>query len=137
MIIKKLKNVLFFLLGTIFLGFGIAGIVLPVLPGGPFLMIAAFCYAKSSKRIDDWFKSTTFYTKYVLAIKEKKGMTLKEKIRINLIADAFILFSVFYIDIWLVKIVLIVLGLIKHYYFIKKIKTIKPEEVSGGIKNRA
>ncbi|WP_143595157.1 YbaN family protein, partial [Terribacillus saccharophilus] len=75
MIIKKLKNVLFFLLGTIFLGFGIAGIVLPVLPGGPFLMIATFCYAKSSKRIDDWFKSTTFYTKYVLAIKEKKGMT--------------------------------------------------------------
>ncbi|PAD19888.1 YbaN family protein [Terribacillus saccharophilus] len=137
MIIKKLKNVLFFLLGTIFLGFGIAGIVLPVLPGGPFLMIATFCYAKSSKRIDDWFKSTTFYTKYVLAIKEKKGMTLKEKIRINIIADAFILFSVFYIDIWLVKIVLIVLGLIKHYYFIKKIKTIKPEEVSSGVKNRA
>ncbi|PAF19217.1 YbaN family protein [Terribacillus saccharophilus] len=137
MIIKKLKNVLFFLLGTIFLGFGIAGIVLPVLPGGPFLMIATFCYAKSSKRIDDWFKSTTFYTKYVLAIKENKGMTLKEKIRINIIADAFILFSVFYIDIWLVKIVLIVLGLIKHYYFIKKIKTIKREEVSGGVKNRA
>ncbi|PAF23033.1 hypothetical protein CHH58_07545 [Terribacillus saccharophilus] len=137
MIIKKLKNVLFFLLGTIFLGFGIAGIVLPVLPGGPFLMIATFCYAKSSKRIDDWFKSTTFYTKYVLAITEKKGMTLKEKIRINIIADAFILFSVFYIDIWLVKIVLIVLGLIKHYYFIKKIKTIRPEEVSDAVKNRA
>ncbi|PAF33935.1 hypothetical protein CHH69_18580, partial [Terribacillus saccharophilus] len=73
----------------------------------------------------------------VLAIKEKKGMTLKEKIRINIIADAFILFSVFYIDVWLVKIVLIVLGLIKHYYFIKKIKTIRPEEVSDAVKNRA
>jgi uncharacterized protein len=135
-IIKKLKSILFFLLGTIALGFGIAGIVLPVLPGGPFLLIASFCYAKSSKRIEAWFQSTSFYKKYVLALKENRGMTLREKIRINIIADAFILFSVFYIDILLVKIVLIVLGLIKHYYFIKKIKTITPEQAKE-LKNQA
>ncbi|MFS0765779.1 MULTISPECIES: YbaN family protein [Peribacillus] len=124
MTIKKVKSVLFFLLGSISLLIGIAGTVLPVLPGGPFYLFAAFCFAKSSKSIENWFKSTSLYEKYVEAFLQKKGMTRREKIRINLIADFFIVISVFYVDILLVKILLVVLALYKHYYFIKKIKTI-------------
>ena len=125
--IKKVKSILFFLLGSISLLIGIAGTVLPVLPGGPFYLFAAFCFAKSSKSIENWFKSTSLYEKYVEAFLQKKGMTRKEKIRINIIADFFIVISVFYVDILLVKILLIVLALYKHYYFIKKIKTIDPD----------
>ena len=124
MTIKKVKSILFFLLGAISLLIGIAGTVLPVLPGGPFYLFAAFCFAKSSKSIENWFKSTSLYEKYVEAFLQKKGMTRREKIRINLIADFFIVISVFYVDILLVKILLVVLALYKHYYFIKKIKTI-------------
>ncbi|WHY55812.1 YbaN family protein [Peribacillus simplex] len=124
--IKKVKSILFFLLGSISLLIGIAGTVLPVLPGGPFYLFAAFCFAKSSKSIENWFKSTSLYEKYVEAFLQKKGMTRREKIRINLIADFFIVISVFYVDILLVKILLIGLALYKHYYFIKKIKTIDP-----------
>ncbi|WP_339200802.1 YbaN family protein [Peribacillus sp. FSL P2-0133] len=124
--IKKVKSILFFLLGSISLLIGIAGTVLPVLPGGPFYLFAAFCFAKSSKTIENWFKRTSLYEKYVVAFLQKKGMTLKEKIRINIIADFFIVISVFYVDILLVKILLIVLALYKYYYFIKKIKTIDP-----------
>jgi uncharacterized protein len=122
--IKKVKSILFFLLGSISLLIGIAGTVLPVLPGGPFYLFAAFCFAKSSKSIEKWFKSTSLYEKYVEAFLQKKGMTRREKIRINLIADFFIVISVFYVDILLLKILLVVLALYKHYYFIKKIKTI-------------
>ena len=124
MTIKKVKSILFFLLGAISLLIGIAGTVLPVLPGGPFYLFAAFCFAKSSKSIENWYKSTSLYEKYVEAFLQKKGMTRREKIRINLIADFFIVISVFYVDILLVKILLVVLALYKHYYFIKKIKTI-------------
>lgn len=55
-------------------------------------------------------------------------MTLKQKIRINLIADFFIIFSIIYVDILIVRIIMIALGLYKHYYFIFKIKTIKPNQ---------
>jgi len=106
---------------------GVAGTVLPVLPGGPFYLFAAFCFAKSSKSVENWFKNTSLYKKYVVGFLQKKGMTRKEKIRINLIADFFIIISIFYIDLLLARILLILLALYKHYYFIKKIKTIRQD----------
>ena len=129
--IKNIKSFIFVVLGFISFGFGVAGVVLPVIPGGPFFLFAAFCFGKSSKRVENWFKSTSFYKEYVVRIRENKGMTRKEKIRINLIADAFILFSVIYIDIILVKVIMIILCIIKHWYFIKKIKTVTPEEAKN------
>lgn len=127
MTLKKMKSILFMLLGLIALVCGVAGTVLPVLPGGPFYLLAVYFFSKSSKRVDAWFKNTYIYKKYVVSFLEKKGMTLKEKIRINLTADFFILLSVLYVDILAVRIILIGLALYKHYYFIKKIKTIQPE----------
>lgn len=124
--IKNIKSILFFLMGFISLGIGISGIILPVLPGLPFLLFASYCFAKSSKRIENWFKNTTLNEKYVVRFLQKKGLTRKEKIRINLIADTFILFSIFYVDILFVQIILVGTALYKHYYFIKKIKTIDP-----------
>ncbi|QHE63665.1 DUF454 family protein [Rossellomorea vietnamensis] len=124
---KKMKSILFMLLGFIALVCGVAGTVLPVLPGGPFYLLAVYFFSKSSKRVDAWFKNTYIYKKYVVPFLEKKGMTLKEKIKINLTADFFILLSVLYVDILLVRIILIGLALYKHYYFIKKIKTIPPQ----------
>lgn len=123
---KLIKNILFVSIGSIALLIGIAGTFLPVLPGGPFYLIAVFCFAKSSKRVDHWFKSTWIYKKYVLAFLQKKGMSRAEKIRINVIADLFIVASVIYVDIWIIRILLIVLAFYKHYYFIYKIKTIHP-----------
>jgi len=126
--ILNMKKALFVVLGFIFLGIGIAGTVLPLLPGGPFYLLASYCFAKSSERFDSWFKSTIFYKKYVLAFLLKKGLTLKEKIRINVIADAFIIFSLFKVDILWVRISIVAVALYKYYYFIWKIKTIKPGE---------
>ncbi|PGT81320.1 hypothetical protein COD11_17915 [Bacillus sp. AFS040349] len=125
---KNIKNIMFAILGFISLGVGVAGIILPILPGGPFFLLASFCFAKSSKKFERWFQSTSFYNKYVEGFRQKKGMTLKEKIRINLIADTFILFSVFYINILVIKVILVLLAIYKHYYFLKKIKTIKPKQ---------
>ncbi|MFV0556803.1 MAG: DUF454 family protein [Lactovum sp.] len=74
-----MKKIIFLIIGFIFLGIGISGIILPVIPGGPFFLVASYCFSKSSKRFELWFKSTIFYQKYVLAFTENRGLKLKEK----------------------------------------------------------
>lgn len=45
---------LFLAAGTLFLALGLAGIVLPLLPTTPFVLLAAACYARGSRRFYDW-----------------------------------------------------------------------------------
>lgn len=40
--------------GVLLTGLGIAGIVLPLLPGMPFLILAAACFARSDRRLYNW-----------------------------------------------------------------------------------
>ena len=45
------------ILGFIFLALGAIGIVLPLLPTTPFLLLSAFCFARSSEKLHDWLLS--------------------------------------------------------------------------------
>ncbi|WP_164116945.1 YbaN family protein [Sphingorhabdus sp. Alg239-R122] len=49
-----MARVFFLLSGFLALGLGIAGIALPLLPTVPFMILAAFCFAKSSARLEQW-----------------------------------------------------------------------------------
>ena len=54
----RVKKILLILLGFLGVGLGAVGAVLPLLPAFPFLMLAVFCFAKSSEKMDRWFKGT-------------------------------------------------------------------------------
>ena len=47
-------RVVFAVIGTIALAIGVLGLVLPVLPTTPFLLLAAACYARASTRLYSW-----------------------------------------------------------------------------------
>ena len=78
----RLKKVLFVILGCIGLVLGAVGAVLPFLPAFPFLLLAAFCFAKSSERLHNWFTGTKLYKNNLENYIKGKGMTWKTKIRI-------------------------------------------------------
>lgn len=78
----KLKKVLFVILGCIGIGLGAVGAILPLLPAFPFLLLAAFCFAKSSERLHNWFIGTKLYKNNLESYVKGKGMTWKTKIRI-------------------------------------------------------
>ena len=78
----ELKRIIYILVGSLSLGLGTLGTVLPILPTVPFLMLATFCFARSSKRVDQWFRSTSIYKNNLEDYVAGRGMTKKCKIRI-------------------------------------------------------
>ncbi len=125
----NLKKVFLVILGCLGLGLGALGAVLPLLPAFPFLMLAAFCFAKSSEKLHNWFTSTRLYKKNLESFVQGKGMTVKTKVRIMLTVT--ILMSIGFIMMHAVPVGRIVLGIVwlcHVLYFIFGIKTLKLEE---------
>lgn len=78
----NMKKILYMILGCIGVGLGAVGAVVPMLPAFPFLMLAAFCFARSSEKLDRWFKGTKLYKDNLEDYVAGRGMTWKTKIRI-------------------------------------------------------
>ena len=119
----NLKKVFLVILGCLGLGLGALGAVLPLLPAFPFLMLAAFCFAKSSEKLHNWFISTRLYKKNLESFVQGKGMTVKTKVRIMLTVTILMMHAV-----PVGRIVLGIVWLFHVLYFIFGIKTLKLEE---------
>ena len=124
----NIKKAFFIVLGCLSLGVGAVGAVLPILPTVPFLMLAAFCFAKSSEKLHNWFVATKLYKKNLESFVQGKGMTMKTKIRIMVTVT--ILMSIGFIMMHAVPVGRIILGFVWLFhvlYFIFGIKTLKVE----------
>ncbi|MEA4891481.1 MAG: YbaN family protein [Peptococcaceae bacterium] len=75
-------RIVFIVFGLAALGLGAVGVALPILPATPFLLAAAFCFAKSSQRLNAWFKGTRLYKNNLESFVRGRGMTWKAKLRI-------------------------------------------------------
>ena len=75
-------KILYLILGCASVCLGAVGAVVPVLPTFPFLMLAAFCFARSSEKLDHWFRGTKLYKDNLEDFAAGRGMTKKAKIRI-------------------------------------------------------
>ena len=122
-----MKRILYIILGCVGVGLGAIGAVVPMLPAFPFLMLAAFCFARSSEKLDRWFKGTKLYQDNLADYVAGRGMTVKTKVRIMITVT--LLMSIGFIMMGLKGIVTgcIVLGCVWAFhivYFIWGVKTI-------------
>lgn len=78
----NLKKIIYIIVGCIGVGLGAVGAVVPMLPAFPFLMLAAYCFARSSEKLNNWFRGTRLYKDNLETYVQGKGMTMKTKIRI-------------------------------------------------------
>ena len=112
---------LYFMLGIIFTGIGMIGVVLPVLPTTPFLLVAMFFFTKSSSRAKVWFEGTKIYQNHL--------NDFVTKVMLLSFASTMLLIAFLMMDNIYGRITIVLLVIFKYYYFAFRIKTIK--EVSN------
>jgi len=111
--------------GTFFLGLAIVGIFIPILPTTPFLLLAAACYARSSKRFYDWLINNKWFGSYIKSYHDGKGIPLKVKVLTISLLWCSILFSIlFIVYIFWIQMILIIIafGVTIHILTIKTYK---------------
>jgi uncharacterized membrane protein YbaN (DUF454 family) len=113
--------------GTLCVILGFLGMFMPVLPTTPFLLLAAICYARSSKRFYNWLMTNRWCGAYIRNYREGRGIPLKQKVLTILLLWLTIGYAAwFVISLWWVKLILlgIAVGVTIH---LVRIKTFKPE----------
>lgn len=122
----KVFNILLISLGFVFFGIGAIGVVLPILPTTPFLILASMCFMRGSDRFDSWLKETKIYKNYAEDYVRDRSMTFKRKAKLMFISDAMLLFPLIKLDGWM-RLFIIAVIITKYWFFIFKIKTKKEE----------
>ncbi len=112
MFIKKYINTVFIIIGTISVCLGVIGIFVPVLPTTPFLLLAAACYTRGSKKLYERLINHPVLGEYIKNYREGRGIPLKAKIISISLLWLTIGFSVlFIIENLLLRILLIIIAI--------------------------
>ena len=111
--------------GTFFLGLGILGIILPILPTTPFFLLSAACYSRGSERFYKWLMGNRWFGKYISNYRTGKGIPVKVKIVVIIILWITISFSVVFIVIHpILRFILFIIAILvtMHLLLIKNAK---------------
>ena len=125
---NKAKKYFYITLGFLALGIGLIGVILPILPTTPFLLVTSFCFARGSERFHTWFTNSNIYKKHLESFVKERAMTLKQKVVLLSFVNFMLAFPLILVDLLTMRITIIVLIIIKLYYFTFKVRTISPEE---------
>jgi len=123
---KNIRSVVFVVVGTLCVVLGAVGIFVPILPTTPFLLLAAFLYARSSERFLNWLLTNRLFGKFISNYRSGLGIPLLQKILTIVALWATIGASIsLFVDAWWLRILLLVIatGVTIH---LLSVKTLKP-----------
>ena len=125
---SKLKRTILLVCGAISCALGLIGIVVPVLPTTPLLLLAAFLFSRSSERLNSWLMGTKAYRAYVVPFKESGGIPLGRKLAILAISYGVMGISAVLVRRWYVWAILGAVAVFLLWLMLVRIPTISKEE---------
>ncbi len=123
---KEKKNplrIMWLILGFLAMGIGAVGVILPVLPTTPFLLLASFCLARGSERFHRWFTGTKLYRRHLESFVRNRAMTLKTKFSLLIPASCMLILAFLAMSNVYGRAFIIFLIFFKYIYFFTKIRT--------------
>ena len=123
---KNLKKKIYICVGLLALGLGIIGAFLPVMPTVPFLLVALFCFERSSKKYHEMILNNKYFGKVLRDYYEGRGLTTSVKIKAVLFLSCGMGFSVYRVHNLHLRIMLVLIwaGVALHIILLKT----KPKE---------
>ena len=111
---------IFFCLGCLFVGLGGIGVVLPLVPTTPFLLLAAACFARSYRRFYDWLLGNRVFGPTIRQWQESRSVALRTKV----VAIALLVLTlgssvVFFVPLWPVKGALVAIGVWVIWFLVR------------------
>lgn len=125
----SLRKAIYIILACIGLILGAVGVIVPMLPAFPFLLLAAFGFARGSERLHSWFISTRLYKNNLETYVRGQGMTRRTKHRIIASVTVLILISMSILaicELYWVWSILIAVWAFHILYFVFGVKTLEP-----------
>ena len=115
---------------------GVVGIFLPLLPTTPFMILAAICFSKSSKRFHDWLLNQPHLGNYIRMYLEGKGITAKTKV-VTLIFLWLTIGSsaTFFVEPVYLKVMMVAIALAVTIHLLR-MPTLKPEALPDTAKSQ-
>lgn len=127
-----IKRYTFLTIGVSATGLGMVGVFIPLLPTVPFALLALYCFSVSSPRFQAWLLANRLLGPTLRNIKENRGLSIKEKVRVLLVVWGSILATV----VWLLderpsaQITLLVIALIETYVIARYKTRVEPVEAN-------
>lgn len=110
---SRAMRALFVALGLLFVGLGIAGAVLPVLPATPFFLLAAACFARASARFYNWLLNNPTFGPTIREWRRYRSIRFRTKVwAIVLMSTMLATSTIFFVENRNVQVGLAVLGVL-------------------------
>lgn len=128
---KIIKKYLLLAVGSVSLFLGILGIFLPLLPTVPFLLLTAYCFARSSDRLYRWLMQHKTFGSYIYHYQTYRAITRKTKVLAISFLWGSLALSMSLLQEVFICILLALVGISVTFYLLS-LQTVKerPEETS-------